>query len=105
MNQAELGPATYARCPACNQLTFPVHELSPCGHDADPVLVPFDEVGTVFSWTRTHQGDDVTVIAMTDFLDGDLRVTAPVVGVSRIAIGDELAVRSTDDGAFFLVTP
>ena len=103
MNSSELKPATYARCPVCNQATFPVHELSPCGHDADPVLVPFDAVGEVFSWTRTHQGDAVTNIAMTDFLYGELRVSAPVLDVDRVAIGDRLRVLSAEDGAFFLV--
>ena len=96
-------PAVYARCPICNEATFPVHQLSPCGHDADPVIAPLDESGEVFSWTRTHQADGVTTIAMADFLGGELRVTAPVHDVDEIAIGDSLAVRSDADGGFFLV--
>jgi uncharacterized OB-fold protein len=103
MNTTELEPALYALCPICDQATFPIHDLSPCGHEAEPVLIPFDDVGEVFSWTRTHGADGPTPIAMTDFLGGELRVTAPVLGVTDIAIGDRLLVRNSADGAFFLV--
>jgi uncharacterized OB-fold protein len=91
MNTSELEPALYARCPVCDQATFPVHALSPCGHEAAPLLVPFDDAGEVFSWTRTHSADGV------------MMVTAPVLGATEIAIGDRLRVRNTSDGAFFLV--
>ncbi|HEY4153236.1 MAG TPA: hypothetical protein VGM38_07930, partial [Pseudolysinimonas sp.] len=79
----------------------PRHELSPCGHDAEPDLVAFDGPGEVYSWTRTH-GEAGTVIAMTDFLGGELRVTAPVIGSDAVAIGDRLDVLSAPDGAFVL---
>jgi len=102
MDTFDLEPAVYARCPACNQATFPVHTLSPCGHGAEQILVPLEDAGEVFSWTRTHQADGVTPIAMTDFLGGELRVTAAVLGVDRVAIGDRLVVLTSADGAFFL---
>lgn len=103
MDISELEPARYARCPVCDQPTFPVHVLSPCGHEVPPVLVPFDDIGEVFSWTRTHGSEGPTAIAMTDFLGGELRVTAPVLGTSEIAIGDRLRIRNASDGAFFLI--
>lgn len=103
MSTPDLEIAVFARCPVCAEATFPVHELPPCGHDAGPVLAPLEEAGEVFSWTRTHQGDDVTAIAMTDFLGGELRITAPVLGATDIAIGDHLRAMSAPDGAFFLV--
>jgi uncharacterized OB-fold protein len=103
MNTAELEPAFYARCPVCDQSTFPVHELSPCGHDSAPLLVPLNDVGEAFSWTRTHGTNGVTPIAMVDFIGGELRVTAPVLGPTEIAIGDRLVVRNAPDGTFFLV--
>jgi len=102
MSTTDLETAVYARCPVCNEATFPVHPLSPCGHDAEPVLTSLDEVGEVFSWTRTYQADGTTSIAMADFLGGDLRVTAPVLGVEEVAIGDRLVVLASPDGAFFL---
>jgi uncharacterized OB-fold protein len=102
MKRADLETAVYARCPVCNEATFPVHLLSPCGHEAAPILAPLADAGEVFSWTRTHQVDAVTPIAMTDFLGGELRVTAPVLGVDEVAIGDRLVVLSSADGAFFL---
>jgi uncharacterized OB-fold protein len=94
--------AVYARCPVCNEATFPVHTMSPCGHSIEPLLLPLEEAGEVFSWTRTHQADGVTTIAMTDFLGGELRVTAPVLGVDEIAIGDRLVVLTSADGGFVL---
>lgn len=102
MNAPELETAVFARCPVCDEMTFPVHELSPCGHDAEPRLVPLTEAGRVFSWTRTHQQDAVTVLAMADFFDGALRITAPIRGVTEIAIGDLVRARSGDDGSFLL---
>ena len=47
-------------------------------------------------------GDSVTLIAMADFLGGELRVTAPVSGADEVAIGDRLMVLASPDGAFFL---
>ena len=102
MSTPDLQPAVYARCPVCDHATFPVHVLSPCGHDAEPIVAPLEDAGEVFSWTRTHQADGVTPIAMTDFLGGELRVTAPVVGVDEVAIGDRLVVLASADGDFFL---
>ena len=102
MSATQLKPAVYARCPICNELSFPVHPLSPCGHEAEPILARFEDAGEVFSFTRTHQADGVTPIAMTDFLGGELRVTAPVLDVDDVAIGDRLIVLESDDGAFFL---
>jgi uncharacterized OB-fold protein len=94
-------PAQYARCPVCGEASFPQHLLSPCGHDAPPELVAFDAPGEVYSWTRTH-GDDGAVLAMADFLEGELRVTAPVVGGEDVAIGDRVVVVSHADGSFAL---
>ncbi len=102
MSTPDLETAVYARCPVCDEVTFPVHALSPCGHEAEPILASLEDAGEVFSWTRTHQGDSVTPIAMTDFLGGGLRVTAPVLGVDEVAIGDRLIVLASPDGAFFL---
>ena len=102
MSTPDLKPAVYARCPVCDHATFPVHALSPCGHEAEPIVAPLEEAGAVYSWTRTHQGDGVTPIAMTDFLGGELRVTALVVGVDKVAIGDHLVVLASADGDFFL---
>lgn len=94
-------PAQYARCPVCGEASFPRHLLSPCGHDAQPDLVAFDDPGEVYSWTRTH-GDDGAVLAMADFLGGELRVTAPVVDAEPVAIGDRVVVVSREDGSFAL---
>jgi uncharacterized OB-fold protein len=102
MSTPDLQAAVYARCPSCNQATFPVHTLSPCGHEAEPILAPLEDAGEVFSWTRTHQADGVTPIAMADFLGGELRVTAPVLGVDEVSIGDRLVALASADGAFFL---
>jgi uncharacterized OB-fold protein len=95
-------PARFARCPVCNEASFPRHALSPCGHDAEPVLFPFGHAGEVYSWTRTHSSAGATVIAMTDFLGGELRVTAPVIDLDEVAIGDRLVVLSGTDGSFVL---
>jgi uncharacterized OB-fold protein len=103
MNEPDLEPTSFARCAVCGELTFPVHPLSPCGHDADPILEPLTEAGEVFSWTITHASGGNTPIAMADFLGGELRVTAPVLGVDEVAIGDRLVVLADADGGFFLV--
>lgn len=100
----EITPARYARCPDCGDLSFPQHLLLPCGHDGPPELVPFVEPGEVYSWTRTH-GDDGTLLAMADFLGGDLRVTARVEGADAVSIGDPVVVLARDDGSFSLGLP
>lgn len=105
MSTLDLVPALYARCPVCDQVTFPVHELSPCGHEARQILDTLGDPGEVFSWTRTHQAEGVTPIAMADFLGGELRVTAPVLEADEVAIGDRLVVLATADGAFYLTPP
>ena len=94
--------AQYGRCPVCGDLFFPVHALTPCGHDAQPELHPFTEAGEVYSWTRSHGRGGAVLIAMTDFLGGALRVSAPVPGVDEVAIGDRLVVRAEDGGGFTL---
>jgi hypothetical protein len=76
---------------------FPVLPLSPCGHDDPPTLQPLDVAGQVHSWTRmATQGEPDTLLAMVDFLDGQLRVIAPVVGVDEIRIGDRLWLTTSD---------
>ncbi|HSJ29001.1 MAG TPA: hypothetical protein VLB67_12400 [Acidimicrobiia bacterium] len=88
----------YGRCPRCGYLTFPVLELSPCGHDDPPVRASLDATGTVYSWTRVWETPESgSLMAMADFFDGALRITAPVRDAGEIAIGDEvLAVSGTD---------
>lgn len=98
-------PAQYARCPECGVPYFPVHTLTPCGHDTEPALHALDAPGAVYAWTRSHGADGPVLIAMTDFLGGELRVTAPIVDLDEIAVGDELVVRSTEDGGFVLAAP
>jgi uncharacterized OB-fold protein len=92
----------YARCPVCHEASFPVHVLSPCGHGGDPILEPLTATGTVYSWTRSHSADGATLIAMADFLDGELRVTAPVLGADAVAIDDRLTVVTGGDLPFAL---
>jgi len=100
----ELRPelARYARCVVCGTAYFPVHVLAPCGHSEEPTLHAFDEAGVVYSWTRSHGADGAVPIAMADFLDGELRVTAPVVGADEVAIGDLLVVRLAEQPPFVL---
>lgn len=79
----------YGSCPTCGYVMLPVLEYLPCGHDGPPALAPLDTLGTVYSWTRSWTGPDrSTVIAMADFLDGALRIGAPMVGSDEVAIGD-----------------
>jgi uncharacterized OB-fold protein len=100
----DLFDADYATCPVCGAVSFPVHELAPCGHSAEPELRPLTEEGEVFSWTRTYSEGGATVLAMTDFLGGAIRVTAPVLDASEVQIGDRLVVRRTSDLPFVLLT-
>jgi uncharacterized OB-fold protein len=88
----------YGRCPRCGYLTLPVLELSPCGHDAEPQRELLDSAGTVYSWTRVWDTPESGhLMAMADFFDGALRVTAPVHGSDDIAIGDQVeAIVGTD---------
>jgi uncharacterized OB-fold protein len=102
IDRSKLASAQYARCTICNEAYFPVHALTPCGHDATPSLHTFEAPGTVYSWTRSHGADGAVLIAMTDFLDGELRITAPVTGVDSVDIGDELVVLSSDEVPFIL---
>jgi hypothetical protein len=85
---AESAP-DYGLCPACGFLMYPVLEYLPCGHEGPPTLAPLEAAGIVYSWTRSWTGiDRATVIAMADFLDGALRISAPMFGSGEIAIGD-----------------
>jgi uncharacterized OB-fold protein len=73
---------------------LPILALSPCGHEKAPTVTPLDQPGVVYSWTRVWLGSEENgrILAMADFLNGQLRVTAPVVGVDQIAIGDSVEV-------------
>ena len=102
--QTVLEPARYARCSVCGEAYFPVHALTPCGHDGVPTVYPFTESGEVYAWTRSYGADGSVLIAMTDFLDGDLRVTAPVKEAESVEIGDRLVVL-TSDGSDFMLAP
>ena len=72
---------------------LPVLQQSPCGHPEEPVGEPLNEAGVIYSWTKYHLGEDgPTLLAMADFLDGRVRVTAPVLDVAGIEIGDRVEV-------------
>ncbi|HJR93542.1 MAG TPA: hypothetical protein VJ938_13940 [Acidimicrobiia bacterium] len=94
----------YGTCPVCGTVMLPVLDLSPCGHDAPPVRAPLTESGTVYSWTRVWLGDEPNgrLIVMADFLDGALRVTAPLDG-AEIAIGDAVVLTAAEDVPYRLV--
>lgn len=92
----------YARCVECGVPYFPVHALTPCGHDAEISRAEFDEVGEVYSWTRTHGPDGPVLLAMADFSGGELRVAAPMVGVDHVSIADRVVVVSTKKFDFAL---
>jgi uncharacterized OB-fold protein len=63
--------------------------MSPCGHDDEPERAPLDSPGIVYSWTRVWPTPESgRLMAMADFFDGALRVTAPVVDTGEVAIGD-----------------
>jgi uncharacterized OB-fold protein len=101
-SESALERAQYARCSVCDEAYFPLHTLTPCGHSAPPSLHSFTEPGEVYAWTRSHGSGGAVLIAMADFLDGDIRVTAPVPGVDAIAVGDHLTVLTSEDGSFIL---
>jgi uncharacterized OB-fold protein len=87
---------SYSRCPECGDATFPAQTLSPCGHLNTAEEVPFTDEGVVYSWTRTHESDEHVLLAMADFLGGALRVTAPVLAATSIAIGDRVRITRGD---------
>ena len=81
-------PPQYGECPICGYRMIPVLDLSPCGHDAETIVRTLDSEGTIYSWTRLWATpESSTVVAMADFLDGTLRIAAPVAADS-IEIGD-----------------
>jgi hypothetical protein len=83
---------------------FPVLPQSPCGHEVEPVLAPLDEPGLVYSWTRVSIDDGTTeIIAMADFLEGRLRVTAPVLE-GDVAIGSSVVLRPGVSTAYAFVS-
>lgn len=95
MSQPEPGATVdYGTCPVCGYVMLPILALSPCGHEKAPTVTPLDQPGVVYSWTRVWLGSEENgrILAMADFLNGQLRVTAPVVGVDQIAIGDSVEV-------------
>jgi uncharacterized OB-fold protein len=77
---------------------FPILGLPPCGHEAPPSIAPLDTPGVVYSWTRVWATPETSrIMVMADFLDGDIRITAPLVGADTVAIGDRVhAVVGTD---------
>lgn len=99
------GSLSYGRCPACGYVMFPLLTTSPCGHDREPDLVPLDEPGVVYSWTRVWKGEDEPgdVLAMADFLGGRLRVTAPMLDVEGTTIGARVRLVTGRDTDYALV--
>lgn len=94
----------YGTCPVCGYMMMPILELMPCGHDAVPQRAPLDSVGQVYSWTRSWHGEGLsTLIAMADFFEGRLRITAPVVNAESVEVGDTIAARASDEGPYVLV--
>lgn len=78
-------------CPTCGVRMLPVLTLPPCGHDTPPSIAPLDAPGVVYSWTRVWpSSDESRLMVMADFFDGDLRITAPLVGADTVAIGDQV---------------
>lgn len=78
-------------CPICGMRMVPVLELPPCGHDAQPSISSLDGPGVVYSWTRLWSSAETSqLMVMADFFDGDLRITAPLVGADAVAIGDQV---------------
>lgn len=97
------GPVQYGVCSTCGYLIFPVTVLQPCGHEGTPELRELDAEGVVYSWSRSWTGRETSVlIAMADFLDGGLRITAPVIGTESVAIGELLRAKSAGEGRFEL---
>ena len=93
----------YGTCPRCGYVMLPVLPQLPCGHDEEPVLAPLGTDGTVYSWTRVRLGDGAErVMAMVDFLEGRLRVTAPVLDQATVAIGDRMHLTTGNDTPYVL---
>ncbi len=93
----------YGTCPACRYVMLPILPLSPCGHDDQPVLTPLTESGIVYSWTAVQRTlEESTTLAMADFLEGRLRITAPIIDSAEIAIGDRVRVTLGRDTPFGL---
>lgn len=83
----------YGECPICGYRMIPILELSPCGHDAETIVRTLDSEGIIYSWTRLWATPESgTVVAMADFLDGTLRIAAPV-SVDSVEIGDSVVAR------------
>ena len=83
----------YGICPTCGYEMFPVLPQLPCGHEVAPMLEALDEPGIVYSWTRVWLDDGTSrVIAMVDFREGRVRVTAPVLD-DDVEIGSSLRIR------------
>ena len=97
--ESQLTTPSYAVCPECGTIMFPVLPSPSCGHLSDPVEQPLTDTGEVYAWTRAWQGDTATVMAMVDFFDGRLRVNGPVAADS-IAIGDRVVVAEADATPF-----
>lgn len=83
---------------------LPVLPLSSCGHSDEVEILPLTESGEVYSWTRAHVGTPPggTLMAMADFFDGALRVTAPVLDAEEIDIGDRVVVVPGEDTPYAL---
>lgn len=78
-------------CPTCGMRMVPILALPPCGHETPPTIAPLDGPGVVYSWTRLWPSPDTSkLMVMADFLDGDLRITAPLVAADTVAIGDRV---------------
>jgi uncharacterized OB-fold protein len=88
----------YGECPVCGYRMVPVLDLSPCGHDAETIVRALDAEGTIYSWTRLWtSAESSTLVAMADFLDGTLRIAAPVGATDSIEIGDRVVARRGDN--------
>ena len=92
----------YGTCPTCCYLTLPVLPLSPCGHEASPVVAPLTEVGVVYAHTRVWSGEVATIQVMADFFDGRLRVNGPLREAQEVSVGDRVQVIAVDEGPYAL---
>lgn len=88
------------RCPLCGYLSFPIQELSPCGHDSSPERLDLDQLGEVYSWTRSWSADLATTVVMADFFGGALRVTAPLEAATDVEIGDSVRLHVGADSPY-----
>lgn len=77
---------------------LPVLALPPCGHAEPASIAPLDTPGVVYSWTRVWSTPESNrLMAMVDFFDGGLRVTAPVIETDEVSIGDLVEARTGTD--------